>query len=138
MTSTDHLSPSSTQLAIAGTLLARLANAEFDRLGDAFEPDFRALAMLPGGIFEWPEPATVRAAFEQWFGDVAEYDVTDFTVSLIRRRMHLRWRITVAGGHLGDGRYVVEQQIYADTGRTGRIGSMSLLCSGFVREGTDA
>jgi hypothetical protein len=129
---------SSTQLAIAGTLLARLANAEFDRLGDAFEPDGKALAMLPGGVFEWPDPATICAVFEQWFGDVSVYTVTNFAVNVIGRRMHMQWRITVAGGHLGDGRYVVDQQVYADTGRTGRIGSMSLLCSGFVRERTDA
>jgi hypothetical protein len=48
------------------------------------------------------------------------------------RRLHLRWRILVSGGHLGDGRYIVDQQMYVDTGRTGRIGSMSFLCSGFV------
>ena len=122
------------ELNVAATLLARLANAEFDHLDDVFEPDVTALAMLPAGVYEWPGHETIRAVFEQWFGDVEQYVVTDFTASRIGRRMHLRWRINVSGGHLGGGRYVVEQQMYADTGRTGRIASMSFLCSGFVRD----
>jgi hypothetical protein len=133
---TTEVSPSSTQLAVAATLLTHLAGAEFDGLGDVFEPDVRALAMLPGGVFEWPDPATVHAVFDQWFGDVTEYELTDFAVSLVEHRMHLRWRLTVAGGHLGPARHVVEQQVYADLGPTGRIGSMSFLCSGFLREST--
>ena len=90
------------------------------------------MGVFSGGVFEWPDHGTIRAVFEGWFGDVDEYGVTDFAVSRIGRRLHLRWRILVSGGHLGDGRHVVEQQMYADTGRTGRIGRMSFLCSGFV------
>jgi hypothetical protein len=123
-----------THLSVAGILLTRLAEADFDRLGDVFEPDLRAIVMLPAGVFEWPDPATVCAVFEQWFGDVDEYDVTDFAVSRVGSRTHLRWRIVVSGGHLDEGRYVVDQQLYADLGPTGRIGSMSMLCSGFCRE----
>ena len=93
--------------------------------------------MLPAGVYEWPGHEAIRSVFEQWFGDVDEYGITDFAVSRIGRRLHLRWRILVGGGHLGDGRYVVEQQMYADTGRTGRIASMSFLCSGFVQVGSD-
>jgi hypothetical protein len=124
----------STHLAVAGIFLTRLAEADFDRFGDAFEPDFRAIVMLPAGVFEWPDLATVSAVFKQWFGDVDGYDVTDFAVSRVGRRTHLRWRIIVSGGHLGEGRYVVDQQLYADLGPTGRIGSMSMLCSGFCKE----
>ena len=132
MTSTGSASTTDTRLAIAAMLLARLANAEFEHFDDVFEPDLTALAMLPAGVYEWPGHETIRAVFEDWFDDVDEYGVTDFAVSRIGRRLHLRWRILVSGGRLGDGRYVVEQQMYADTGRTGRIGSMSFLCSGFV------
>ena len=132
MNSTRSASPTITQLTIAGMLLDRLANAEFEHLDDVFEPEIVALAMLPGGVYEWPGHESIRAVFDGWFGDVDEYGVTDFAVSRIGRRLHLRWRILVSGGHLGDGRYIVEQQMYTDAGPTGRIGSMSFLCSGFV------
>jgi hypothetical protein len=114
--------------------LTRLAEADFGRLGDALEPDLRAIVVLPAGVFQWPDAATVCAVFEQWFGDVDEYDVTNFAVSRVGSRTHLRWRIVVSGGHLGEGRYVVDQQLYADLGPSGRIGSMSMLCSGFCKE----
>jgi hypothetical protein len=136
MISTEHSPPVDSELTIAGTLLARLANGDFEHLDDVFETDLTALAMLPGGVYEWPGHEAIRSVFEQWFGDVDEYGVTDFAVSRIGRRLHLRWRILVSGGHLGDGRYVVEQQMYADIGHTGRIASMSFLCSGFVRVGS--
>jgi hypothetical protein len=137
MISTEHSPPADTQLTIAATLLARLTNREFEHLDDVFEPELTALAMLPGGVYEWPGNEAIRSVFEQWFGDVDEYRITDFGVSRIERRLHLRWRILVSGGHLGNGRYVVEQQMYADTGLTGRIASMSFLCSGFVRVRSD-
>jgi hypothetical protein len=136
MTCTD-LTPSSTHLARAGTLLAAVAERDFDRLADAFEPELAAIAVLPGGVFQWPDRTTVRGVFEQWFGDVEEYDVTDLSASRLGRRLHARWRVTVSGGHLGSGRHVVEQQLYADTGPTGRIATMSFLCSGFCRVRTD-
>jgi hypothetical protein len=132
MISTESASPPDTQLTIAGMLLSRLANGQFEHLDDVFEPEVRALAMLPAGVYEWPGCETIRAVFDQWFGDVDEYAVTDFAASRIGRRLHLRWRILVSGGHLGNGRYLVEQQMYADAGPTGRIASMSFLCSGFV------
>ena len=133
MTSTD-LSTSDTGIAVAAALLVRLADADFDGLADAFEPELEALAMLPAGVFRLPDPATVTAAFRQWFGEVDEYRLTDFGFSRLGSRLHLRWRISVAGGGFGAARHVVEQHLYCDTGPTGRIASMSLLCSGFVRE----
>ena len=145
MISATSLSPSSSpapapsprQLMVAATLLTRLANAEFDELGELFEPELNALAMLPAGVFEWPDPGTIRAVFNQWFGDVDHYEIVDFAVGLVGPRMHARWRVSVAGGHLGDGWYVVDQQIYADTTAAGRIRSMSFMCSGFVRVASD-
>jgi hypothetical protein len=120
--------------AVAGILLARLSDADFVGLADAFESPLDALAMLPAGVFRWPDPATVTSVFEQWFGGVDEFRLTDFAVSHLGRRLHVRWRILVSGGGFGADRHVVEQQVYADTGPSGRIASMSLLCSGFIRE----
>jgi hypothetical protein len=131
MTSTD-LSTSHTDVAAA--LLARIADADFDGLADAFEPELDALALLPAGVFRWPDRATITAVFEQWFSGVDEYALTDFACSRVNGRLHVRWRITVAGGGFGARRHVVEQQLYGDIGPTGRIASMSLLCSGFLPE----
>ena len=95
MTSAE-LSTSDTGVAVARVLLARLADADFDGLADAFESDLEALATLPAGVFRWPDPATVTAVFQQWFGDVDEYRLTDFAYSRLGSRLQVRWRISVA------------------------------------------
>ena len=38
------------------------------------------------------------------------------------------------GGPFGDVSHVVEQQVYADPGPSGRIERLAMLCSGFAPE----
>ena len=133
MTSTTHL-PCDAHPTLAARLLAHLADRDFERFADAFEPDFAAIAVLPAGVYEWRDRAAVRSVFEHWFGAARELDVVGFAFNRIGPRMHLRWRIALSGGHVGDRRHVVEQQLYADLGATARISSMAFLCSGFHPE----
>lgn len=122
---------------LADAFLGHLAGAEFDQLADVFEPDVSLSALLPDGHHQWQGPERVIAAFLRWFGAVDDYELIDATVGNMGPRLLLRWRVRVHGGPYGDADFVVEQQVYADPGPSGRIQTMAMLCSGFVREHSD-
>jgi hypothetical protein len=132
MTSTPP--PSSPPVSIADVFLAHLAAADFTQLATLFEPDVSLRALLPDGLREWHGPEQVTAAFVGWFGRVEEYELVAAGVDHVGPRLQLQWRARVRGGHFGDVRHVVEQQVYADPGPSGRIAHLALLCSGFARE----
>jgi hypothetical protein len=121
-----------TTLAPAEALLDALADHDFDRLADAFEPDAAMSALLPRGHDEWQGAVDIRAAFERWFGDVAALEVADSSIGRCGDLLQLRWRLRVQGGpRFGARAMVVEQHACAQPGPTGRIGRLSLLCTGF-------
>jgi hypothetical protein len=121
-----------TTLAPAEALLDALAGHDFDRLAAAFEPDAALSALLPHGHHEWSGAADIGAAFERWFGDVAALEVADSSIGRCGDLLQLRWRLRVQGGpRFGARAMVVEQHACAQPGPTGRIGRMSLLCTGF-------
>jgi len=117
--------------AAAAILVDALADQDFAHLADAFDADATLSAMPPRGPVEWHGACAIGQAFERWFGDVDEFDVTDVTVTDIGPLLSMRWRLRVRGARLGESAMVVEQHAYAATGQTGRIGRMSLVCSGF-------
>jgi hypothetical protein len=125
-------------LAAAGLFLQQLAAADFDQLAIALEPDASLRALLPLGFREWEGREAVCGGFTSMLGGMDEYVVLDATVGLIGSRLQLAWRMRVRGGRLGPADFVVEQQAYADAGRTGRIQSLSLVCSGFCPEHSPA
>ena len=135
MTTTDG-SPSAQQFAAAGALLETLAARDFAGLGTALEPDATLSALLPRGFCEWQGAAEIAGAFEGWFGDASEYEVVDTSVEQAGTRLRLRWRIRVCAPRHGDHAMVVEQHVYAETGASSRISTLSLLCSGFCKEQT--
>lgn len=118
----------------AGLFLERLASGDFVRLGDALEADATLKALLPRGFREWNGRKAVCSGFAALLGGMDEYAVLDAAVGLIGTRLQLAWRLRVRGGRLGPGQFVVEQQSYADPGPTGRIQSISLVCSGFCQQ----
>jgi ketosteroid isomerase-like protein len=119
-------------LAPAETLLDALAARDFDAVADAFEPDATLAALLPRGHDDWEGATAIRGAFERWFGDVESLEVADASIGRIGDLLQLRWRLRVQGGpRFGAGPMVVEQHASAHRGSTGRIGRMSLLCTGF-------
>ena len=121
-----------TTLSPAEALLAALAARDFDALADAFEPDATMSALLPRGHDEWFGAIDIRAAFERWFGDVDELEVAHSAISPMGDLLQLHWRLRVNGGpRFGTQTMVVEQHACAQPGPTGRIGQMSLLCTGF-------
>ncbi|HEY5014480.1 MAG TPA: nuclear transport factor 2 family protein [Acidimicrobiia bacterium] len=135
---TTDASPSVPHFAAAGSFLEALAAQDFERLAAALDDDASLSALLPRGFCEWRGAAEIAAMFEKWFGDVDEFEVADAAVGQVGSRLQLRWRMRVRGGpRFGDDAMVVEQHVYADTAPTGRIRSMSLLCSGFCKEHLD-
>jgi len=136
MTSTDTSSPTP-RVSIGDIFLRYLADGEFDQLASVLEPDVSLRALLPDGLHEWHGPERVTATFVRWFGRVDEYELLQGTASNVGPRLQLQWRARVRGGVFGDASFVVEQHLYADAGPTGRIQTMSMLCSGFAREHRD-
>ena len=133
MTTPDQAT-SAPHFAVAGLLLEALAANDFDRLASGLDDDATLFALLPRGFCEWRGASEISAAFERWFGDVEEFEVVDASVGQVGPRLQLRWRVRLRGSRLGDEARIVEQHVYADTAASGRIRSMSLLCSGYCKE----
>jgi SnoaL-like domain len=126
------------QFAAAGTFLEAMAAQDFDRLTTVLDPDATLSALLPGGFDEWHGSEAISAQFATWFGDTREYEVEDAAIGQVGSLLELRWRLRVRADRRADEVMVVEQHVYAETGPTGRIRTMRLLCSGFRPEHADA
>lgn len=126
--------PPALQFSVAGSFLEALAAHDFDRFAVALDDDASLFALLPRGFREWHGPAEIIGAFNGWFGDAEQFEVADAWVGQVGTRLQLRWRVRVRTPRFGDEAMIVEQHVYADTAATGRITSMSLLCSGFCKE----
>ena len=120
--------------SVAGAFLEGLAAQDFSRIAAALSDDARLTALVPSGFKQWQGAEQIGATFRRWFGDVDDFDLVDASVGEVGQRLHLRWRARVQAARLGVGWFVVEQQVYADTGSDGRIAELFLLCSGFCRE----
>ena len=105
-------------------------------LATLFEPDVSFDALLPDGLRSGR--ASRARAFVGWFGRVDELELVAASVDHVGPRLQLQWRARVRGGPFGEASHVVEQQVYADPGPSGRIARLTMLCSGFVREQPDA
>jgi hypothetical protein len=122
---------------MAGSFLESLAVQDFARLRDVLDADARMRALLPAGLREWAGSGAIAGAFARWFGDTREFDLVEATVGEVGDRLHLQWRLRLRAERLGDGWFIVEQQVYADTGPAGRIGQLDLLCTGYRPESPD-
>jgi len=120
---------------VAGAFLEGLAAQDFTGIAATLDDDAHLTALVPSGFKQWHGPEQIGATLRGWFGDVDDFELVDAAVGEVGRRLHLRWRVRVqAPARFGAGWFVVEQQVYADTGPDGRISEMFLLCSGFCRE----
>jgi hypothetical protein len=120
--------------SVAGTFLEGLAAQDFSRIAATLADDAHLTALVPSGFKQWDGPGEISATFRRWFGTVDEFEFVDASVGEVGSRLHLRWRARVQAPRFGAGWFVVEQQVYADTGADGRIAQLFLLCSGFCRE----
>ncbi|HLX47492.1 MAG TPA: nuclear transport factor 2 family protein [Streptosporangiaceae bacterium] len=136
MTTTQGHNPAAAvpQFARAGAFLEGLAAQDFTRVGDALTADAHLRALLPPGLMEWTGAEQIAEVFARWFGDTEDFDPVEATVGEVGGRVHLRWRLRLQAERLGAGWFTVEQQAYADTGESGRIARLDLLCTGYRPE----
>ena len=120
--------------SVAGTFLEALAVRDLARLTATLTDTAHLSALVPGGLQEADGPAQIGDTVRRWFGGAHRFELVDAVVGEVGTRLHLRWRLRVHDERRGPGPFVVEQQVYADTGPDGRIARMSLLCSGFCPE----
>src|SRR6476661_4282200 len=120
--------------SVAGAFLEGLAAQDFIRIAATLDEDAHLTALVPSGFKQWHGAEQIGATLRYWFGDVDAFDLVDTSVGEVGQRLHLRWRARVQAPRLGVGWFVVEQQVYADTGPDGRLAQLFLLCSGFCRE----
>ena len=121
--------------SVAGTVVEAIARRDFGRVAAALRDDVHLRALLPGGFKEWHGRAGVHAAFTGWFDGFDEFELVDAVVGEVGTRLHLGWRLRVRAARLAGRWLVVEQQVYADADADDQIYRLSLLCSGFCREG---
>jgi hypothetical protein len=123
------------QFALAGAFLESLAVQDFAQLGGALAVDARLRALLPQGLREWTGAGVIAGQFGRWFGETEDFELVEATVGEVGGRLHLHWRLRLRAERLGAGWFIVEQQVYADTGESGRIVRLDLLCTGYRSEG---
>jgi hypothetical protein len=121
--------------SVAGTVLEALARRDFGRLAAALRDDVHLRALLPGAFKEWHGRAGVDAAFTGWFDGFDGFELVDTVVGEVGPRLHLGWRLRVRDERSAGPWLVVEQHVYADADADDQIYRLSLLCSGFCREG---
>jgi hypothetical protein len=122
------------RVSVAAAFLEGLSAQDFARIAATLDDDAHLTALVPSGFKQWHGTEEIEATLRRWFGDVDDFDLVDAAVGEVGQRLHLRWRVRVRAARLGVGWFVVEQQVYADTGSDGRIAQLFLLCSGFCRE----
>jgi len=131
-TSPNHsAAPAVPQFAVAGAFLESLAAQDFAGLGGALTADARLRALLPSGLREWTGAEVIAGVFTRWFGDTEDFELDEATVGEVGGRLHLHWRLRLRAERLGSGWFTVEQQAYADTGASGPIARLDLLCTGY-------
>jgi hypothetical protein len=131
MADTAEKNPSARKLAVAASLLEALADGDFSRIATLVSDDVTLSALLPGGFRQWQGAAEIAATFDRWFGNAEQCDLIDASLGQLGPRLRMHWRLRLRAERLGPDPLVVEQYAYAETASTGRIQSMSLLCSGF-------
>ena len=140
MTFTDdlHHEPRTTDyavsLAVAGRVIDALAVRDFDAIVAPFSPEVRFRALLPGRVLELRGRDAARGVFVRWFGNADRWELTEAVVGEVGGRIHLRWRVRLTDENIGEGYFMVEQQVYADAGADGHLCDIALLCSGYRAE----
>jgi hypothetical protein len=123
-------SPMTPGWSVGGLLLEALAERDFVRMSECFEPAATMRALLPPGLTERKGAGEIVESLRSWFGGAHEFEVLDGTVSEVGGRLHIAWRLRLRPTPWGDDAWhVIEQHVYVQAGE--RVEAMDLLCSGF-------
>src|SRR3954453_15371066 len=97
--------------SVAGAFLEGLATHAFPRLAATLAEDAVLTALVPSGLKQWHGREEIGARFRFWFGGVSEFELIDAVGGAVAPRLPLRWRVRVRAERLGEGWFVVEQQV---------------------------
>src|SRR5947209_11204429 len=117
--------------SVAGTFLEALAVRDLARLTATLTDTAHLSALVPGGLQEADGPAQIGDTVRRWFGGAQRFELVDAVVGAAGTRLHLRWRLRVHDELRGPGPFVVDQQLYADTGPEVLNSRRSALCCCF-------
>jgi hypothetical protein len=120
--------------SVAGEFLDAISTQDFGRLKPLLREDATLQALLPRRVAEWAGPEEIADTFAEWLGHTKSYQLVGAEIGEVAGCLHMRWRARVRTERLGPGWFLVEQQVYADTDDSGRIGRLRLLCSGYRKE----
>lgn len=120
-----------TRWSVGGLFLEALAQRNYARMSECFEPEATMRALLPSGAAEFHGAEQIADRFQTWFGTAEEFEVLDGTVGEVGNRLHVAWRLRMRPTPWGDDHWhVIEQQAYVRAFE--RIDGLDLLCSGFM------
>ncbi len=122
------------RFAVAGRFIDGLAARDFDAVVGSLTDDVAFRALLPRKVLDLVGGAAVRSTLDTWFGAAERWELVEAVVGEIGGRVHLRWRLRLTNPDVGPGTFLVEQQLYADTGPDGRLRDVALLCTGYLRD----
>jgi hypothetical protein len=124
------LSPVATvaSTAVAERFLQALEARDFAQITSCFAPGSRLRALVPTAVREDDGGDAAAERFRLWFGELADFVVTESTVDDFVDRLHVRYRIR--GIDPEDGPVTCEQHAYL-TVEDDAITTMNLVCSGW-------
>jgi hypothetical protein len=122
------------RFAVAGRFIDGIGTRDFDAVVGTLSDDVRFRALLPRRTLECQGRAAAHATFQTWFGTAERWELVEAVVGEVGGRIHLRWRLRLTNPSVGPGTFIVEQQLYADSGSDGRLTDVALLCTGYLRE----
>ncbi len=106
-----------------------IAARDFEAMLVAVADDVRFRQLLPGGPQAHVGATEVVGRFVDWFAGVDEMHLESSRVETVAGRLAFSYRLRVRDS---DGWQLIEQHLFADVARDGRLGSIDLLCSGFL------
>ena len=110
------------------TLVAALAERDFDRLAGTLAPEVRMRALIPPGPIELSGAEPAAARFASWFGESNGVELVLSGSDEVGDRLHVFYRLRVK--RPGDPWKVIEQHLFCALDE-GRITALDLVCSGF-------
>jgi hypothetical protein len=112
--------------------IAGIHGRDWDIVDACLAPDVRFRAVVPNEtrpFRDYPDAAAVIEQLRRWFDDADPLDLIETAVGTLVDQLQIRYRFT---GHNEDGDFVIEQTVFAEM-REGRLGTIRLVCSGFLR-----
>lgn len=122
------------RFAVAGRFIDGIGARNFDDVVGTLTDDVTFRALLPKRVLEQVGRDAVRSDFDTWFGAAEHWEMVEAVVGEVGGRIHLRWRLRLTNPSVGPGTFLVEQQVYADTGPQGRMRNVALICTGYLRD----